>query len=93
MKKAVLVAEAPRGARELARGLEERLEMTATQYLKRSEPTPRPAPWPGPAAASPEAMPAGGRSVGSGEVAAAIIAALLSGLLATGLGWIAAGLV
>ncbi len=30
--------------------------------------------------------------MGSGEVAGAIIVALLSGLFATGLGWIAAGL-
>ena len=55
-----------------------------------------------PAAASPEAKPAGpldrypgrrfGRWIGSGEVAGAIIAALRFGLLATGLGWLAAGL-
>jgi hypothetical protein len=32
------------------------------------------------------------RFMGSGEVAAAVIAALLSGLIAGGLGWIAAGL-
>jgi len=57
--KAVSAAEAtgrgPRGARELAGGLEERLGMPARQYLRPSESTPRPAPWTGLAAASPEA--------------------------------------
>lgn len=43
--------------------------------------------------ASPKEAPARfGRSIGSGEVGGAIIIALLSGLLATGLGWFAAGL-
>jgi len=59
-------------------------------------------PWTIPAAVSPEAKPVAPldrhpgrrfrRSIGSGEVGGAIITALVSGLLATALGWLAADL-
>lgn len=98
--------EVPARAFELARALEERLGMPAAMYIMPAprHMTSRRSTSGSPArsitaAASPETKPDRrpsqrprfGRSIGSAEVAGAIIAAFLFGLLATGLGWLAAG--
>jgi hypothetical protein len=95
--------DGPRGARELARDLEAKLGMPARERprLSESHPAPRVADRPPrrglmstglpPRVILPPVHPK--RSMDGGEVAGALIGALLFGLIAAGLAWLAVGLV